>query len=85
MPPIEVLSVNRIGQISGTTGPTWLRLVDAVGNPLLTNTGPWNVVGVDEGANVEHTDCRLTLARAICLSKWQPLPMIFERLQSTPK
>jgi len=27
---IEVLSVNRIGQISGTTGPSWKYLVDPV-------------------------------------------------------
>jgi hypothetical protein len=56
---IEVLSVNRIGQISGTTGASWPLLVDAVGNPLLTDTGPWNVIGVDEGANSEHADGRL--------------------------
>jgi len=56
---IEVLSVNRIGQISGTTNASWPLLVDPVGNPLLTDTGRWNVIGVDEGANAEHTDGRL--------------------------
>jgi hypothetical protein len=56
---IEVLGVNRIGQISGTTGGSWPLLVDPVGNPLLTDTGRWNVIGVDEGANTEHSDGRL--------------------------
>ena len=56
---IEVLKVNRIGQISGATGPTWPLLVDPVGNPLLTDTGRWNVIGVDEGATAEHSDGRL--------------------------
>ena len=56
---IDVLRVNRIGQISGTTGSSWPMLVDPVGNPLLTDTGAWNIVGVDEGANAEHSDGRL--------------------------
>lgn len=53
---IEVLSVNRIGQITGTTGPNRPLLVDPVGNPLLTDTGRRNVIGVDEGATAEHSD-----------------------------
>ena len=70
--PIRVLAVNRIGQISGTTTTwfpnppapgdkeRWPLLVDAVGNPLLTDTGKWwNVEGLDEGANAEHSDGRL--------------------------
>jgi hypothetical protein len=56
---IDVLRVNRIGQISGTTGPGWPMLVDPVGNPLLTDSGAWNMIGVDEGANAEHSDGRL--------------------------
>jgi hypothetical protein len=57
---IEVLSVNRIGQISGTTDPSsWPYLVDPVGNPLLTDTGRWNAIGFDEGANTERSDGHL--------------------------
>jgi hypothetical protein len=58
---IEVLSVNRIGQISGATDPSsWRLLRDPVGNPLLTDTGRWqNAIGLDLGANTEHSDGRL--------------------------
>jgi hypothetical protein len=57
---VQVLNVNRIGQISGTTAGSWPLLVDPAGNPLLTDTGKWwNVIGVDEGANAEHSDGRL--------------------------
>jgi hypothetical protein len=56
---IDVLNVHRIGQISGTTGPDWQLLTDPLNNPLLTDTGRWNVIGVDEGANAEHSDGRL--------------------------
>src|SRR5215471_8405599 len=56
---IEVLRVNRIGQISGTTDKrtpsSWPNLVDPVGNPLLTDTGRWNAIGFDEGANTEYS------------------------------
>jgi hypothetical protein len=53
---VEVLRVNRIGQITGTTGPAWPNLVDPTGRPLLTDTGPWNIRGLDLGANVLHPD-----------------------------
>src|SRR4051794_25238102 len=56
---IDVLNVHRIGQISGTTTGLWPLLVDPVGCPLLTDTGRWNVIGVDEGASAEHSDGRL--------------------------
>lgn len=68
MPDIEVLSVGRYGQLSGTThvssgadgGVTnWPHLVDPTGSPLLTDTGRWGVQGLDEGANAEHEDGRL--------------------------
>ncbi|MFI7194920.1 hypothetical protein ACIBQ0_34770 [Nocardia nova] len=65
---IVVTAVNRIGQITGTTTrdahgipvAPWPLLTDPVGQPLLTDTGKWwNVIGVDEGANAEHSDGRL--------------------------
>ena len=59
MATIDVLDVRRVGQISGTTGYRWPHLVDPVGNPLLVDTGRWNVHGVDLGANAKHSDGRL--------------------------
>jgi hypothetical protein len=65
---IEVLATARYGQITGTshvnTGQPddredWPFLVDPTGAPLLTDTGKWNVRGVDEGANAVHSDGRL--------------------------
>lgn len=58
MASIEVLRVNRIGQITGTTADSWQLLVDPMGWPLLTDTGRWNVIGVDLGANTQHSDGR---------------------------
>jgi len=54
-----VLSVRRVGQLTGTTDsdqtdPRWPLLVDPEHWPLLTDTGPWGVIGVDLGANTEH-------------------------------
>ena len=60
MAAIRVLRVKRIGQITGTTGPDWPNLVDSIGQPLLTDTGRWNVIGTDEGANALHPDRRRT-------------------------
>lgn len=55
---IAVVQTTRIGQLTGTTGATWPLLVDPVGWPLQTDTGRWNVIGVDEGANAKHSDGR---------------------------
>ncbi len=49
----------RIGQLTGTTGDRWRDLVDAQRWPLLIDTGHWGMVGVDLGANTEHSDGRL--------------------------
>jgi len=49
------LGTARIGQISGSTNnDSWKYLVDAQQRPLLNDTGLWDVVGVDLGANTEH-------------------------------
>ena len=53
------LQTTRVGQITGSTGGTWPRPVDAEGWPLLTDTTRWGVVGADLGANGEHVDGRL--------------------------
>jgi hypothetical protein len=56
----RIFDAVRIGQITGATGPTWKHLTDPVGHPLLTDTGRfWNAIGIDLGANAEHSDGRL--------------------------
>ena len=56
----RIFNADRIGQITGATGQTWKHLTDPVGNPLLTDTGRfWNAIGIDLGANAEHSDGRL--------------------------
>lgn len=37
----------------------WPHAEDPVRRPLLTDTGRWDVLGVDMGANTEHADGRL--------------------------
>src|SRR5262249_48841315 len=67
MPHVELLGTERIGQLTGSTDTTtspdrprpWPLLVDYQGWPLLQDTGKWGVVGVDLGANTEHSDGRL--------------------------
>ena len=56
---VGLIGTERIGQLTGSTDPTWPRLVDWQGWPLLQDTGAWGVVGVDLGANTEHSDGRL--------------------------
>jgi len=58
----RIFDAVRIGQITGATGQTWKHLTDPVGHPLLTDTGRfWNAIGIDLGANAEHSDGRLYL------------------------
>jgi hypothetical protein len=60
MPSAKRIQTIRIGQLTGTTdADTWPLLVDPQGWPLLNDTGAWGVIGVDEGANTEHSDGRL--------------------------
>jgi hypothetical protein len=56
MASAKVLSTIRIGQLTGTNGATWPDLVDPQGWPLLNDTGPYGVVGVDLGANTMYGD-----------------------------
>ena len=56
MASVQVLSTIRIGQLTGTNGATWPDLVDPQGWPLLNDTGPYGVLGVDLGANTKHGD-----------------------------
>jgi hypothetical protein len=59
---IESLSTVRIGQLTGSTrakNPKWENSVDPMHWPLLNDTGRWGVMGVDLGANTEHSDGRL--------------------------
>ena len=53
---IQVLSTIRIGQLTGTTGEKWPDLVDPELWPLLNDTGPYGVLGVDLGATTQHGD-----------------------------
>ena len=58
----KVLSTTRVGQLTGSTRskePKWIRSVDSMGFPLLNDTGRWGVIGVDLGANTEHSDGKL--------------------------
>jgi hypothetical protein len=60
--PVQVLSTTRIGQLTGSTRlnePKWEDSVDAMGWPLLNETGRWGVMGADLGANTEYGDGRL--------------------------
>lgn len=59
MARIDWLGTVRVGQLTGSVGPTWQRPVDPEGWPLLTDTTAWGVVGVDLGAPAEHGDGRL--------------------------
>ncbi|WP_051030176.1 hypothetical protein [Nocardia takedensis] len=59
---IEWIATKRIGQLTGSSSvhdPLWPQPVDPVHKPLLTDTGRWGVLGVDMGANTEHSDGRL--------------------------
>lgn len=59
---IAWLSTARVGQLTGcssTRDPDWPFAEDPVRLPLLTDTGRWDVHGVDMGANTEHSDGRL--------------------------
>ena len=49
----------RVGQLIGTTSASWPDLVDPQHWPLLVDSGPWGMWGVDLGANTEHSDGRL--------------------------
>ncbi len=53
---VEVLSTTRIGQLTGSTESGWPDLVDCQGWPLLNDTLPYGVRGVDLGANVLRGD-----------------------------
>ena len=53
---VEVLSTIRVGQLTGTNGAAWPDLVDPQGWPLVNDTGPYGVLGVDLGANIVHGD-----------------------------
>jgi hypothetical protein len=67
MSEVELIGTERIGQLTGSTDSTtspdrprpWPLPVDSQGWPLLQDTGAWGVVGVDLGANTEHSDGRL--------------------------
>src|SRR5437870_5738750 len=62
MQSVKVISTNRIGQITGSTrsdDPIWKDSVDAMGWPLLNETGRWGAMGTDLGANSEYDDGRL--------------------------
>ncbi len=62
MESVEVRGTRRIGQLTGSksaSNPRWENSVDPVGAPLLNDTGQWGVMGVDLGANTEHSDGRL--------------------------
>jgi hypothetical protein len=53
----QLISTNRVGQITGSTSldrTTWPDPVDPMGWPLLTNTGRWQGIGADLGANTDH-------------------------------
>jgi hypothetical protein len=50
----RVTRVNRIGQITGSPRPRPWYLRDPLGYPLLTDTGRWNAIGIDEGTNTFH-------------------------------
>jgi hypothetical protein len=52
---VEVLGVERVGQITGSTHVTrWPASKDAEGLALLTDMVAWGITGVDLGANIEH-------------------------------
>jgi hypothetical protein len=54
MPHATVLLVERLGQLTGSVGPSLPEPRDPEGRPLLTETGRWGVRGVDLGACTEH-------------------------------
>lgn len=71
----EVLSTVRIGQLTGSTkaiDPKWENSIDAMGWPLLNDTGRWGVMGVDLGANTEHADGRLYFFFGDVAVEWDP-------------
>jgi hypothetical protein len=72
---VEVLSTVRIGQLTGSTRsqePRWIRSVDPVQWPLLNETGRWGVMGLDLGANTEHSDKKLYFFFGDVAVEWDP-------------
>jgi len=75
MSQVEVLSTVRIGQLTGSTrvsDPKWEHSVDPMQWPLLNDTGRWGVIGVDLGANTEHSDGRLYFFFGDVAVEWDP-------------
>jgi hypothetical protein len=54
MEGVEVHRVERLGQLTGSVGPSFPEPRDPEGHPLLNETGQWGMRGVDLGATVEH-------------------------------